>query len=437
MRPPPLQTVSWDYPILKGWTIGSSWRNSCPFYPLSVRCWRGARIAAVLAVAAPMADARAGRGGSFAAAARKPSPRRLRRRPRQPRVPDRAQHDAAGPARRLTGAASGDDARRPKSFFKPSRASWAGRLHGRFCSAASLAPACLGMLFGHGIAAGLGGPLVASILGLILQVAHVGHRGAAHLVRGGKRRSQPAFARAARRHRTTAWVNASNPLLGPSSAAASAAAPAPRAIRNRDEVGLKRPTDFTHVRENPWAICKTAYGAEDLRNGLRHMLRTPEMVSLLLGRLGGECKQGRGRNASPTSKLCCNGDLARPGARAIPSTPPSRIRLLARSTRRSERNSGPCGWIAGRLRSPEVWNLPPARSGGQLAPVGDPGRRRKAQPVTQYSKWNGRAPAGHFRFGACCESGHGSLLVCPAGPGSCISGTRYRCAVGAMSRDWF
>jgi predicted lipid-binding transport protein (Tim44 family) len=328
-------------------TIGS-WEEFMSFFrfrPLLALC----AIAAVLAIAATDADARAGRGGSFGSrgsqtfsappsTATSPTARPIERSMTQPGQPggSLAQRPATSPG---------------GSFFNRPGFMGGGFMGGLF--AGFLGAGLLGMLFGHGVAGGLGG--FASILGLILQIALVVI--VARLIWSWwQRRNQPAYA-SGPSPQDNGLGHASNPLSGFFGGGSKNAEPPPRAS-GTDEVGLT-PNDF-NTFEKILGDMQTAYGAEDLAR-LR-TLATPEMVSYFSEDLAENASKGVVERVSDVKLL--QGDLAeawREGDTEY-ATVAIRYSLFDQTI---ERNSGRVV-DSGPAEVSEVWTFRRARGGNWL-----------------------------------------------------------------------
>jgi predicted lipid-binding transport protein (Tim44 family) len=158
----------------------------------------------------------------------------------------------------------------------------------------------LGMLFGHGLAGGLGG--FASMLGLVLQIGIIVLVG--YLIwTWWQRRSQPALASGPSlrdSHSSSSQYGGQQPGFGFGGGSGVAATRA----SGTDEVGLT-PDDFNNF-ERILDEVQAAYGAEDL-NRLRGRA-TPEMVSYFAEELGANASKGVINKLSDVKLL--QGDLA-------------------------------------------------------------------------------------------------------------------------------
>jgi predicted lipid-binding transport protein (Tim44 family) len=255
------------------------------FRPLLALC----AVAAVLALSATGADARAGRGFSFGSrgaqtfsappsTATAPGARPIERSMTQPGQP------GGGFAQRpATSSPAGGFLGRP-GFF--------GGLFAGFLGAG-----LLGMLFGHGFLGGLGG--FASLLGLMLQIGVVVLVGYL-LWTWWQRRNQPALASGpVLRGYQSGDARLAMGLGGGSAARATAAR-----ASGTDEVGLT-PDDF-NTFEKVLGEVQAAYSAEDL--GRLRRLATPEMVSYFAEELASNASQGVINRVSDVKLV--QGDLA-------------------------------------------------------------------------------------------------------------------------------
>jgi predicted lipid-binding transport protein (Tim44 family) len=247
-------------------------------------------VAALLAFAATEADARAGRGGSFGsrgsqtysappATATSPGARGVERSMTQPGGPV-AQRPSAAP----TSPAGG--------FFN--RPGFMGGLFAGFLGAG-----LLGMLFGNGLAGGLGG--FASVLGLMLQIGLVAIIGYM-LWSWWQRRSQPAMAGGPSLR--DIGGNARGPQAGFGYGLGGGGAASTARASGTDEVGLTG--DDFNAFERILGEVQTAYAGEDL--GRLRRLATPEVVSYLAEDLNANASTGVVNEISDVKLL--QGDLA-------------------------------------------------------------------------------------------------------------------------------
>jgi predicted lipid-binding transport protein (Tim44 family) len=251
-------------------------------------------VAAVLTFAATGADARMGRGMGFGSrgsqtfstppgTATSPTVRPIERSMTQPGQPGSLAQRPATPG---------------GSFFNRPGFLGGGFMGGLF--AGFLGAGLLGLLFGHGLAGGLGG--FASVLGLILQIALIAI--VARLVWSWwQRRNQPAFAGNASLSDSYRGSGGGYGYGGGGYGGGGAGGQDQRAS-GTDEVGLK-PADF-NAFERLLGEIEAAYSAEDIAR-LR-TLATPEMVSYISEDLADNASQGTINRLSDVKLL--QGDLA-------------------------------------------------------------------------------------------------------------------------------
>jgi predicted lipid-binding transport protein (Tim44 family) len=256
------------------------------FRPLLVLC----AIVATLAFSLTSADARAGRGGSFGSrgsqtfskppsTATSPTTRPVERSMTQPGQP---------------GGSLAQRPATPSSSFGAGLMNRPGFMGGLF--AGFLGAGLLGLLFGHGLAGGLGG--FASMLGLMLQIGIIAMVGY-WLWSWWQRRAQPALASGPALRDYNPGNRAAQFGLG-----SGLGARAPARASGTDEVGLT-PDDF-NTFERILDEVQIAYSDEDL--GRLRGRATPEMVSYFSEELAANASTGVVNRISEVKLL--QGDLA-------------------------------------------------------------------------------------------------------------------------------
>ena len=254
--------------------------------PKSRRSHAALALGLALSLAAGVADARPGGGGSKGSAGSRTysAPPATATAPSAARPMERSMTQPGPQMQRPGAPAPQPQVAQPRRFG-----------FGTGLMAGLLGAGLIGMLMGNGFLGGLAG--FASILGLLFQVALIG--GLIWLaVRFFRRRSEPALAGSGAPY-ARSGLEGSRPLGG----SAGGAAPRP-ASGVRDEIGIGK-SDYDAF-ERTLGEVQTSYGREDL--GALRGLATPEMASYFAEEL--EANRARGVVNKIGDVRLLQGDLA-------------------------------------------------------------------------------------------------------------------------------